>query len=114
MCPWGAKEKFSISAKLNSAYIALGLLCGDGDLQKTVDISTRAGQDSDCNPGNAGGVIGTLLGFQALPESAKSALKPYMDVKSAAAGSVRGVGMEGVVLQVFVFASYASTVARAS
>lgn len=101
MCPWGAKEKFNISAKLNGAYIALGLLYGDGDLQKTVDISTRAGQDSDCNPGNAGGVIGTLLEFQALPESVKSALKPYMDVKSAAAGySIESASQECLRLAV--------------
>jgi len=81
LCPWGAKEKFNISAKLNGAYIALGLLYGDGNLERTAEISTRAGQDSDCNPGNAAGVLGALLGFTRLPEKLKADLAPYMNTK---------------------------------
>jgi hypothetical protein len=77
-CPWGAKRKFNIQARLNGAYIAVGLLYGDGDLEKTVDISTRCGQDSDCNPANAGGIIGAMLGFDNLPEKIKAAMAPHM------------------------------------
>ncbi len=78
-CPWGVKSKFNIQARLNGAYIALGLLYGKGDLEKTVELSTRCGQDSDCNPANAGGIIGTILGFEKLPESIKTAMAPYME-----------------------------------
>ena len=80
-CPWGAKDKFNIQARFNGAYIALGLLYGNGDFLKTIEIATRAGQDSDCNPANAGGVLGTLLGFKGLPETVRSEMKPHLQTK---------------------------------
>jgi hypothetical protein len=80
-CPWGAKDKFNIQARFNGAYIALGLLYGNGDFLKTIEISTRAGQDSDCNPANAGGVLGTLLGFKGLPESVRTEMNPHLQTK---------------------------------
>jgi hypothetical protein len=67
-CPDGAHADFNIDAKMNSAYVVLGLLYGEGDLSKTLEISTRAGQDSDCNPATAGGIIGTIIGYDAIPE----------------------------------------------
>ncbi|MEA1897494.1 MAG: ADP-ribosylglycohydrolase family protein [Bacteroidota bacterium] len=67
-CPYGAYSVFNIDAKINSAYVVLGLLYGEGDLGKTMEIATRAGQDSDCNPGTAGGVIGTIIGYDQIPE----------------------------------------------
>jgi hypothetical protein len=79
LCPWGVETKFNIQASFNGAYIAMGLLYGRGDLEKTVEISTRCGQDSDCNPANAGGIVGTMLGFDNLPEHILSAMDPYMD-----------------------------------
>jgi len=79
LCPWGVHSKFNIQARLNGAYIALGLLYGEGDLEKTVELSTRCGQDSDCNPANAGGIIGTMLGFNNLPEKITTAMTPYMN-----------------------------------
>lgn len=80
-CPWGAKDKFNIQARVNGAYIALGLLYGQGDFQKTVEITTRAGQDSDCNPANAGGIVGTMLGLRRLPEKVKAHMAPHMEAK---------------------------------
>ena len=59
--------KFNIDAKINGAYILAGMLYGKGDLDQTIIISTRCGQDSDCNPSNAGGVLFTTLGFSKLP-----------------------------------------------
>jgi len=67
-------SEFNIDAKLNGAYIVLGLLYGQGDLDQTMIIATRAGQDSDCNPSNAGGVLFTTVGFDALPERFTKAL----------------------------------------
>jgi hypothetical protein len=48
-CPEGAMKDFNIDARLNGGHIVLGLLWGKGDFDQTLDISTRAGQDSDCN-----------------------------------------------------------------
>jgi hypothetical protein len=67
-CPDGVFTTFNIDAKINSAWIVLGLLYGQGDLGKTYSISTRAGDDSDCNPGNAGGIVGTIIGYENIPD----------------------------------------------
>jgi len=67
---------FNIDAKINGAYIVMGLLYGERDLDKTIIISTRCGQDSDCNPSNAGGVLFTTIGFSNLPARFTSALDP--------------------------------------
>jgi hypothetical protein len=72
----GGKDAFSIDAKLNGAYIVLGLLYGKGDPDKTITISTRCGQDSDCNPANSGGILFTTIGYEKLPDKFKSALNP--------------------------------------
>jgi hypothetical protein len=70
------KGDFNIDAKINGAYIVMGLLYGKGDPDKTIVISTRCGQDSDCNPSNSGGILFTTIGFERLPERFKSALNP--------------------------------------
>jgi hypothetical protein len=73
-CPNGVFQPFNIDASLNAAYIVLGLLYGEGDFGKTTDISTRAGQDSDCNPSNAAGILGTMIGYSNIPEYWKQGL----------------------------------------
>ncbi len=70
------KGDFNIDAKINGAYIVMGLLYGNRDPEKTIIISTRCGQDSDCNPSNAGGILFTTIGFEKLPDQYKSALNP--------------------------------------
>jgi len=67
-CPDGVFHPFNIDARINAAYIVLGLLYGQGDFSQTMEISTRAGQDSDCNPSSAGGILGTMLGYSQIPE----------------------------------------------
>lgn len=80
-CPAGAFSPFNIDAKLNGAYIVLGLLYGDRDFGKTMEISTRAGQDSDCNPSSAAGVLGVMLGYKAIPANWKEGLDAIADKK---------------------------------
>jgi len=63
----GTDSDFNIDVKINGAYVLAGLLYGEGDLDRTIIISTRCGQDSDCNPSSSGGVLFTTLGFRALP-----------------------------------------------
>jgi hypothetical protein len=63
----GAGTTFNIDAKLNGAFIVIGLLYGEGDPLKTLEITTRCGQDSDCNPSNAMAVLGVIKGFSGLP-----------------------------------------------
>jgi uncharacterized membrane protein YeaQ/YmgE (transglycosylase-associated protein family) len=83
VCPEGALAPFNIDAKFNGGYIALGLLYGRGDLGKTIEIATIAGQDSDCNPGNAAGVLGVIMGYDKIPEVWKAGIPKVMDTRFA-------------------------------
>ncbi len=70
---WASTDKCiagsgNIDAKLNSAYVAMGLLWGEGDFEDTIIISTRCGQDSDCNPSSAASILGNFLGADAIPQ----------------------------------------------
>ncbi|RPI26699.1 MAG: ADP-ribosylglycohydrolase family protein [Acidobacteria bacterium] len=80
-CPAGAFSPFNIDAKLNGAYIALGLLYGNRDFGRTMEISTRAGQDSDCNPSSAAGVLGVMVGYRAIPDVWKAGMSTIADQK---------------------------------
>ena len=75
----GAGSTFNIDAKLNGAYIVMGLLYGEGDPMKTLEISTRCGQDSDCNPSNALAVLGVIKGFSGLPLDMQEGVKALGD-----------------------------------
>ena len=80
-CPEGANQPFNIDAKLNGAYVALGLLYGKGDFEKTLTITTRCGQDSDCNPASAVGVLGVVLGYKKIPEKWRGGIDKLADEK---------------------------------
>ena len=75
----GAGSTFNIDAKLNGAYIVIGLLYGEGDPLKTLEITTRCGQDSDCNPSNAMAVLGVIKGFSGLPSDMQNGVKVKSD-----------------------------------
>ncbi len=64
----------NIDAKLNSGYILLGLLYGEGDMDKTIILSMRCGQDSDCNPSSAASILGNYYGASKLDEKYKEKL----------------------------------------
>jgi hypothetical protein len=72
----GPDSDENIDAKINGAYVVMGLLYGRGDPDQTIIIATRCGQDSDCNPSSAAGVLFTTIGFERLPEKFKTALDP--------------------------------------
>ncbi len=74
-----AGSDFNIDAKLNGAYIVMGLLYGEGVPQKTLEITTRCGQDSDCNPSSAMGVLGVIMGFEKLPRNMKDGVIQMAD-----------------------------------
>jgi hypothetical protein len=80
-CPEGIFVPLDIDARINAAYIVLGLLYGKGNFTKTLEISTRAGQDSDCNPSSAGGILGTILGYKQIPSYWMNGLKGAEDIE---------------------------------
>ena len=81
VCPDGVNRPFNIDAKLNGAYVAIGLLYGRSEWQQTVEVATRCGQDSDCNPASALGVLGAILGYEKLPEHDKQEIAKLADKK---------------------------------
>ena len=74
-CPEGVFAPFNIDANVNAAYVVIGLLYGGSDFTKTLEITTRCGQDADCNPSTAGGILGTVLGYDKIPAYWKMGLK---------------------------------------
>lgn len=77
-CPKGVFLGFNIDAKINSAYVAIGMLYGQGDFTRSIDIAARCGQDADCNPATVGGVLGVMLGYDKIPEFW---LKPLQEIE---------------------------------
>jgi ADP-ribosylglycohydrolase len=89
-CPEGVFRPFNIDARINAAWVVLGLLYGEGDFGRTIDISARAGDDSDCNPATAGGILGTILGYENIPgpwreglPAVESQAFPYTEISLA-------------------------------
>ena len=78
-----ASRWLTFFANLSLAYplVVLGLLYGEGDFSKTLEVSARAGQDSDCNPSNAAGVLGVMLGYRRIPGQWKSGIPAIADQK---------------------------------
>ena len=64
----------NINAALNGGMVLLGLLWGQGDIDRTILISMRGGYDSDCNPSTAAGVLFTSIGKRNLPKRYYEAL----------------------------------------
>ena len=75
----GAGTTFNIDAKLNGAFVVLGLLYGEGDPARTMEITVRCGEDSDCNPSNAMALLGVIKGFSGLPLEYQNAVKAMGD-----------------------------------
>lgn len=82
-CPHGTFRSYNIDATINSAYIVIGLLYGQKDFYRTIDIATRCGQDSDCNPASAGGILGTMIGYSKIPEYWMKNLREVEDMDFA-------------------------------
>lgn len=82
-CPDGVFRPYNIDAKINGAYIVIGLLYGQGDFGATIDISTRCGYDSDCNPANAAGILGTMHGYNKIPDYWKRGIEKVEDLDFA-------------------------------
>ena len=79
-CPELILAAGNIDATMNSAYVVMGLLYGEEDFGKTMDIATRCGQDSDCNPATAAGVLATMIGYSNIPEKWMPNLREVEDI----------------------------------
>jgi hypothetical protein len=57
-----------LDVKQEGAFVLMGLLYGNGDLDKSMVVAMRCGSDSDCNPSSVGGVLFTAVGMSKLPD----------------------------------------------
>ncbi len=78
-CPDGVYNNYNIDALINSGYIIIGLLYGQKNFYRTIDISCRCGADSDCNPSSAAGILGAMLGYKNIPEYWKRPVEEVQD-----------------------------------
>ncbi|MCX6568966.1 MAG: ADP-ribosylglycohydrolase family protein [Candidatus Aminicenantes bacterium] len=78
-CPDFVFDPGDIDARVNGAYVVIGLLYGRGEFGRTLQIATRCGQDSDCNPASAGGILGAMLGWSGIPAVWRDPVKPIED-----------------------------------
>ena len=55
----------------NGALVAIGILFGDGNYLKSINLVTSLGDftDADCNAANVASVVGAMRGWKAIPES---------------------------------------------
>ena len=63
-----------IDVRLNGAAVVIGLVYGGGDFDRSIEISTRCGWDSDCTPSTVAGVLGCAKGFSKLDVKYVSAI----------------------------------------
>jgi len=62
----GRDDRFWVEAASNVGLTTLAILHGQGDFKTTVELGVRGGEDSDCNPATAGGLIGMMIGKDAI------------------------------------------------
>lgn len=79
-CPEGVFAPFNIDSKVNAAYVVMGLLYGNKDFTKSLEVATRCGQDADCNPSSVGGILGAVLGYDKIPAYWKMGLHEAEDI----------------------------------
>jgi ADP-ribosylglycohydrolase len=52
----------------NIATAITGLLLGEGDFDRSLTTTLMCGFDTDCSAGQVGGFLGTLLGYESIPD----------------------------------------------
>lgn len=79
----------------NAAVVTLALLYGGGDFDRTLRIANAAGWDTDCNVGNAGAVVGVLVGPEGIAAPWREPLRDQI-VGSGVLGARNLVSMAGI------------------
>lgn len=63
-----------IDLYVNAGYIFTGVIFGENDFEQSIRIAALAGYDGDCTTATVGGLVGTVKGFENLPEKYKQYL----------------------------------------
>ena len=68
---WG-RETWNIMTTYNGPFAFIGLLYGEGDFVKSMQIAMQCGMDSDNPISTVGGILGTWIGAEQIPRKWKS------------------------------------------
>lgn len=71
----------------NAGVCALALYYGEGDFNRTVEIATMCGWDTDCNAGNVGTILGVMCGLSGISRQYREPIRDTIIV-SGIAGSL--------------------------
>lgn len=63
-----------LDAKMCSAFTVIGLLYGEGDIQKSMEITVSCAHDSDSTAAATAGILATMQGYSALDQKFKNGL----------------------------------------
>ncbi|HHV62095.1 MAG TPA: helix-turn-helix domain-containing protein [Firmicutes bacterium] len=63
----------------NIAAAVIGLWFGEGDFERTICITTMCGLDTDCNAGQVGAILGTIIGANQIPAKWREPIKDRLD-----------------------------------
>jgi len=66
----------------NAGVCILALLYGEGSLSKTIEIATSCGWDTDCNAGNVGSILGTLVGLDEIEDKYRKPMNDFIVTSS--------------------------------
>ena len=67
---WGYDRYSGICPMIpNAGVCILSLLYGAGDFNRTVEIATLCGWDTDCNAGNVGTILGVFCGMEGIADT---------------------------------------------
>lgn len=67
---WGYDRYTGICPMIpNAGVCILALLYGEGDFNRTVEIATLCGWDTDCNAGNVGTILGVFCGMEGIDDA---------------------------------------------
>lgn len=61
----------------NMAFVVIGLLYGEGDMRKTINIALKCGYDADCTCASAAALVGIIKGYSGLGEDLTGLIKDY-------------------------------------
>lgn len=61
----------------NLGFVVIALLCGEGDMRKTINIALQCGYDTDCTCASAASVVGIIKGYLGLGEELTSLINDY-------------------------------------
>lgn len=63
----------------NAEIVAMALLWGENDFQKTITLATSSAFDTDCNSATCGSIIGAMIGEKSIPTKWKNPINDTLE-----------------------------------